>query len=381
MTDTRIQNFARILVDYSTDVQPGDRVAITSSTYAEPLMKALYARVLERGAHPHILLDLPDQDELFFAHFKDETQLEYIPRFHKMAFEEFDVLIKVRAVTNTRALSGLDPALQARRNKALAPLLEAQMQRGARGELRWMSTLFPTPAYAMEAEMGYEAYQDFVYGACHANRFDTDPVAYWQAVEKDQDRIIQWLQGRKQVELRGPNVDLKLSIEDRRFMNACGKNNMPDGEVYTGPVEESASGWVRFTYPAVLHGRMVEGVELQFEEGKVVKATAQKNQAFLHQMLDSDAGARYLGEFAIGTNYEIDRFTRNILFDEKIGGSFHLAVGAGYPETGSRNRSVIHWDMICDIRQDSEIRVDGDLLYQNGKFVIKIHRKFPSRTY
>lgn len=368
MTDPRVENFARILVEHSAQIRPGDRVAITTSTEAVPLVRALYKQVLERGAYLHVLLDIPDQEEIYYAHARDEL-LDFIPEFHKIAFEQFDVLFKVRADTNTRALTGLDPARQTRRQRGMAPLLQAQMRRGAEGALRWMSTLFPTRAYAMEAEMGFEEYQDFVYRAMHADEGTLDPVAYWQGIEKEQQAIIDRLQGHDLVELRGPNVDLSLSIKGRKFDNASGKYNLPDGEVYTGPVEDSANGWVRYTYPAVYQGRVVEGVELRFESGKVVKATAKKNEDFLLQMLDTDPGARYLGEFAIGTNYQIDRFTRNILFDEKIGGSFHMAVGAGYPETGSQNKSIIHWDMICDMRQDSEIRVDGEVVYRNGMFV------------
>lgn len=367
MTDQRVENFARILVDYSTQVKPGDQVAITSTFAAEPLLQSLYGLVLERGAYPYILVDIPEQDEIFFAQARDE-HLEWTPRFHQEAFNEFDVLIKVRADTNTRALSGVEPQRQARRQKALARLLQAQMRRGAEKSLRWMSTLFPTRAYAMEAEMGYEQYKDFVFSACHADGKE-DPVAYWQGVEAAQQRVVERVEGHDRVELRGPNVDLTLSVKDRKFINACGKLNLPDGEIYTGPVEDSANGWVRFTYPAVTQGRVVDGVELVFEAGKVVKASAKRNEQFLLNMLDTDPGARYLGEFAIGTNYQIDRFTRNILFDEKIGGSFHMAVGAGYPETGSHNQSLIHWDMICDLREDSEIRLDGETIYRNGAFV------------
>jgi aminopeptidase len=248
-------------------------------------------------------------------------------------------------------------------------LLRAQMERGASGALRWMSTLFPTRAYAIEAEMGFEEYQDFVFRACHADESTPDPVAFWKNVEQAQRSIIERFKDHDLIQVRGPNADLILSIKGRKFNNACGHHNMPDGEIFTGPVEESVQGWVRYTYPAVYQGRVVEGIELVFRDGKVVKATAHKNQDFLHQMLDTDPGARYLGEFAIGTNFEIDRFTRNILFDEKIGGSFHAALGAGYPETGSRNQSIIHWDMICDLRQDSEILVDGEVVYRNGQFV------------
>lgn len=369
MFDARVRKFAMILMEHSTRVKAGDRVAITATTSAEPLVRELYWLALEREAFPHILLDFPGQDELFFAHASDEM-LDFVPLFQKMAFEEFDVLIKIRAEENTRALSSVDPSRQSRRQKALSTLLKAQLERGATKSLRWMSTQFPTNAYAMEAEMGHEEYQDFFFNAIHADESTPDPVAYWNTVGKEQQRIISSIKGHDQVVLKGPNVDLSLSIKGRTFMNAFGEHNMPDGEIYTGPVEDTANGWVRFTYPAVYQGRVVEDVELRFEKGQVVEARSRTNQDFLLKMLNTDQGARYLGEFAIGTNFEIDRFTRNILFDEKIGGSFHVALGAGYPETGSLNKSNIHWDLICDLRHDSQILVDGDIVYQNGEFLI-----------
>ncbi|HEY5670581.1 MAG TPA: aminopeptidase [Anaerolineales bacterium] len=369
MTDIRVQKFAQILIDHSTQVKPGDRVAITATTAAEPAVRALYELVLERGGYPHALLDFAGENEAYYAHASDD-QLDFVPLFHKMAFEEFDVLIKLRSETNTRALSNVDAARLTRRQKAMFSLIATQMRRGADGTLRWMSTLYPTPAYAMEAEMGFNEYQDFYFRACHADEGTPDPVAYWLGVKRDQQRIIDWITGHDQVALRGPNVDLKLSIKGRTFVNCYGYNNLPDGEIFTGPVEDTAEGWVRYTYPAVHQGRLVEGIELTFEKGRVVKASAQKNEDLLLKMIDSDAGARYIGEFAIGTNYGINRFSHNSLLDEKIGGSFHMALGAGYPESGSQNKSSIHWDMICDLRQDSEIRVDGELMYRNGQFVI-----------
>lgn len=367
--DLRARKFAQILVDHSTKIGSGDRVVITATTAAEPLVRSLYELILERGGHPHLLLDLPGQDEIFFSQASD-AQLDFVPSLHKLAYEQFEVLIKIRSDTNTRSLSAVDPQRQSRRQKAMAHLLSTQMRRGADNSLRWMSTLYPTNAYAMEAEMGFEAYQDFVFRACHADEDTPDPVAYWRGVEQRQRHIVDRIQGHDKVELRGPNVDLRLSIQDRTFLNASGQHNMPDGEIYTGPVENSANGWVRYTYPAIYQGRAVEGVELKFEDGRVTRATASKNQDFLHRLLDTDPGARYLGEFAIGTNFEINRFTRSILFDEKIGGSFHMALGAGYPETGSQNKSHIHWDMICDMRQDAEIRVDGEVVYKNGAFTV-----------
>jgi aminopeptidase len=351
LTDLRLQKVAQILVDHSTQVGNGDKVAITASTAAEPLVKALYNQILERGGYPHVLFDFEGQDEVYFGK-ADDHQLDFVPLFHKMAFEEFDVLIKIRADTNTRALASIDPIRQARRQKAMFSLIQSQLRRGADKSLRWMSTLFPTNAYAMEADMGFEDYKDFVFRAMHADDETPDPVTHWQGVKSEQQRIIDRIQGHDRVEIKGPNVDLSLSIKGRTFNNACGVHNMPDGEIYTGPVEDSANGWVHYTYPAMLQGRIVDGIKLEFDQGKVVNASATENEQYLLKMIDTDAGSRYIGEFAIGTNFEIDRFTKSILFDEKIGGTFHMALGAGYPETGSQNKSDIHWDMICDLRHE-----------------------------
>jgi aminopeptidase len=216
--------------------------------------------------------------------------------------------------------------------------------------------------------MSLREYEDFVYGATFVDH--DDPVAKWQEVHDEQQRMVDWLEGKNEVVVRGPNADLTLSIAGRPFINSDGKKNMPSGEIFTSPRETSANGWIRFTYPAIRGGREVEGVYLEFKEGKVVKATAEKNEEYLISQLDSDEGARYLGEFAVGTNYGIKRFTKSILFDEKIGGSIHLAVGSGFPETGSENISAIHWDFICDMQDDSEILVDGTLFYKNGQFKV-----------
>jgi aminopeptidase len=365
MADARVEKLAQILVDHSAEVKPGDRVAIEATTAAQPLVRALCATILERGGDPHLLLDLPDQEEILFAHAKDE-QLDAIPTFRKLAYEQFESRIHILSETNPRALSGVNPARQRRRQKALSPILETQMRRGADRSFKWVTTLYPTEGYAIEAEMSLSDFEDFVYHACHADQ--ADPLAYWNKVETSQQKIIKRIEGHDQVILHGPNVDLSLSIKGRKFLNAAGKCNMPDGEVFSGPVEDSINGFVRFSYPAIYSGVLVEGVELTFSNGKVTKARAEKNQAFLLEMLESDPGASYVGEFAIGTNYEIDRFSHNILFDEKLGGSFHMALGAGYPETGSKNKSIIHWDMICGMQKEAEILLDGEVVYKNGKF-------------
>lgn len=366
MADNRVAKFAEVLVDHSARIQPGDRVFIESTTEGLPLVEALHEAVLQRGGHPYPLLEFAHQQELFFKHAND-AQLNHVPIFTKLAYDEFESRIRIHSAINTRDLSSVDPAKQAKFGKTTAPILEAQMRRGAAKQFKWVTTLYPTAAYAKEAGMTLKKYEDFVFSAVHAD--DADPVSHWKKVEKDQQRIVDHFTGHDKVSLRGPNVDLALSIKDRTFLNAAGRHNMPDGEFYTGPVENSVNGWVRYTYPAINNGRVVEGIELQFVDGKVFHARASKNEDFLLRMLDTDPGARYVGEFAIGTNFEINQFTGNILFDEKIGGSFHMALGAGYPETGSKNTSQIHWDMICDMRQDSEILLDGDVVYKNGKFV------------
>jgi aminopeptidase len=368
MADPRVEKLADVLVSYSTNVQPGDKVLLQGDTLAEPLIKAVYAKVLQAGGLPMTQVLLPGMDELFFRYASDD-QLTYVPEPIKLIVETYDVRITVRAVANTKDLSGVDPAKMVLRSQANRDLMKTFMERSATGELRWVVTIFPTDAYAQDAEMSLSAYEDFVYGACMPDL--DDPVGYWERFSAWQQNIVDWLKGKEMVYVKGPGTDLRLSIAGRVFENSDGRNNMPSGEVFTGPVEDSVEGHVQFSYPAIYQGREVTGVRLWFEQGKVVKAAADKNEDFLRQTLDTDEGARYVGEFAIGTNEGITQFTHQILFDEKIHGSFHMALGAGYPETGSQNESAIHWDMICDLRDGGEIWVDDELLYQNGEFVIE----------
>lgn len=371
MADIRVQKFAKILVEHSARIVPGDRVLLEGTTAAEPLLSELYMQILEKGAHPHLLISLPGtmpiiQEDLYIAHAKD-LQLDFVPTFYKLAYDQFESRIRISSATNTRGLTNVDPLRVQRRSKALNTITETQFRRGGAGEFKWVTTLYPTEAYAQDANMSLKEYEDFVFGAVHTN--EDNPITFWKNIESKQQSAVDFMKGKNQVILRGPNVDLSLSVKGRTFMNSFGTYNMPDGEVYTGPVEESVNGWVKFTYPAIYQGVAVEGAELTFSNGRVEQVKAEKNLDYLIKMLESDSGSRFLGEFAIGTNFEINRFTGNILFDEKIGGSFHMALGAGYPETGSKNKSAIHWDMICDMRKDSEILVDNELFYKNGQFV------------
>jgi aminopeptidase len=371
VADPRVAKFAKVLVEHSARIVPGDRVLIEATTAAEPLVRELFIQILEKGGIPHPMVSFPGmvpfmQDELYLTYAKD-TQLDFVPTFYKLAYDQFESRIRIHSAMNTRGTTNIDPAKVQRRSKALSIITETQMRRGAEGKFKWVTTLYPTEGYAQDASMSLKEYEDFVFKAAHTA--EEDPIAYWNSTAAGQQKAIDWLANKSQVVMRGPNVDLTLSIQGRKFMNSVGLYNMPDGEIFTGPVEDSVNGWVKFTYPAIYGGVAVEGAELTFNRGRVEVAKAEKNQAYLVKMLESDEGARHVGEYAIGTNTDIDRFTGNILFDEKIGGTFHMALGAGYPETGSHNKSSIHWDMICDLRTDSEILVDGELFYKNGEFV------------
>jgi len=367
MTDPRVEAFARILVDYSVNIRPGEFVRIRGDYEGAPLLRAVYKRVLAQGGHPWLQVGLDGVEEIFYKHASDE-QLAYVSNIDRQLTEEMNATITIWTEVNTKALTGVDPAKQARAQAARRPVFERFLERAAKKELKWTLTAYPTHAFAQDAEMSLTEFEDFLYRAALIG--EPDPVAAWQVISREQQRLVDWLNSKHEIRLIGPDTDLTLSVAGRTWENCDGHENFPDGEIFTGPVEDSANGTVRFTYPACEGGREVEDVRLWFEKGKVVKATAGKNEEFLLAMIDTDAGARYLGEFAFGTNQGIQRFTKNILFDEKIGGTVHMALGSGYPETGSQNRSALHWDMICDLRRGGEVWVDGVLFAQDGKFLI-----------
>ncbi len=367
MTDPRVTRMAQVLVGYSLGVKEGELVRIQGNPEGAPLLLALYEEVLSRGGHPWVQLGLEGADELFFTRAND-AQLDFVPRFARAIIEEIQASVSVWTETNTKRLTSADPARQARRARATRPLSERFLERAARKELRWTGTIFPTPAFAQDAEMSLREFAEFVFRACRVD--EPDPVAAWQEVSRRQGELIRWLSTRDEVHIVGPDTDLRLRTGGRTWINCDGHENFPDGEIFTGPVEDSVEGHIRFTYPAVAYGREVEDVRLEFRDGKVVQARAGKNEDFLLKMLDTDEGARYVGEFAFGTNPGIQRFTKNLLFDEKIGGTVHLALGKGYPESGSKNTSAIHWDMVCDLRPGGEIRVDGVVVLRDGKFLV-----------
>jgi aminopeptidase len=367
MSDTHISKLASILVNYSTSVQKGEWVGILGDVLALPLLREVYAEVIKAGGFPTVMISDEAMARTFLREASD-AQFEWLDPSQSLYYDKADVYIRCLAPSNTRAMTGISSAKIKKLSSARQSWLTTRLDRAARGEMKWVGTLFPTEGLAQEANMSFEEYEAFVYGATFADK--DDPIAEWEKLGVLQQEKINWLQGKKSIVLKGENIDLSLSIDGRGFINCQGARNMPDGEIFTGPVEESIDGWVRFSYPSIVQGRAVEGIELRFEQGKVVEASAKSNEDLLFAQLDTDAGSRYLGEFAIGTNFGISRFTGQILFDEKIGGTVHMAIGMGYPETGSKNRSAVHWDMICDMRKDSTIHVDGDLFYQDGAFVV-----------
>jgi aminopeptidase len=367
MVDPRLEKLARTLVQYSVKVKPGDWVVISAHKLAEPLTAEVVRYTLRAGGFPSTLIHSDAIAEVVLREANDE-QLKHITPFERMPQENADVYINIQAAENTRNLAQIDPVRQQMRSAARKEIFATYMKRSASGELRWTLTNYPCAAYAQEADMSLSEFENFVFAATFCDQ--DDPVKHWNELEANQARLVNWLKGKKKVHLKSPNIDLQLGIDGRTFINSSGTHNMPSGEIFTGPEEESANGWVEFSYPAITGGREVDGVRLEFKDGLVTKATARKNEEYLLKMLEQDAGAKRLGELGIGTNFGINRFTKSILYDEKIGGTIHLALGASYPETGGKNQSGLHWDMICDMRSESEIHVDGELFYKDGAFQV-----------
>jgi aminopeptidase len=365
--DSRIEALAQILVRYSTKVQRGDVCIVQGTTTGEPLIQAVYEEVLRAGGLPVMQLTTEQGQAAFFELASDE-QLDWVPPPAEWAAEQADVRIAVMAEANTRALSSVDPAKQARASQARRKIMETSMRRSAEGTHRWALTLFPTHSYAGEAGMSLAAYEQFFYDACLAT--DADPVTAWQRQSDEVLRLADWIEGREEVHITGPGTDVTLGIAGRHWVPCVGTHNMPDGEFFTGPIEDSVNGEIAFSFPASYGGREVSGVRFRFENGRVVDASAERGEDFLIEMLDSDDGARTLGELGIGTNYGIATGTKEILLDEKIGGTVHMAIGAAYPETGGTNKSAVHWDMVCDLRQGGLIAVDGVELQRDGRFVV-----------
>ena len=365
--DAMITRHAEVLIGYSLGLKKGESLLIQGEHFTLPLMKECYRLALLAGGHPQVRITSSELSEIMLKQGSDE-QLAFIPESEKTSIATVDAVLNLMGSLNTRMMSNIDPERLKRASQSGAELSKMFFERMSRGELRWCGTMHPGQANAQEASMSLAEYQDFVYQACHLDL--ADPVAKWREIETEQRRICDRLDKCRQIRIIARDTDLRLSVEGRKWINCCGQANFPDGEVFTGPVEDSVEGTIRFSFPGIYSGREVENIRLEFKQGRVVRAEADKGGELLTKLLDTDEGARAVGEIAVGTNYGIRRFTRNMLFDEKIGGTVHLAIGRSIPESRGQNQSAIHWDMLCDMRQGGVIEADGNVIYRDGAFTI-----------
>jgi aminopeptidase len=366
VTDSRVERLARLIVDYSLELREGQDVRIDAVDVAEEFVVALYRAALRTGANPYTNVTMSGLLEILLSDGSEE-QLDYVSPLQWNEIERIHALVTVWSEANTRSLSRIDPGRHARYIAAQRKLSNRRWERISKGEMRWCGTLYPTNAHAQDAEMSLREYEDFVFGACHVE--EDDPAAHWRSVSQALQARAEELGSVRELRILGPDTDLRVTVEGRTWLAADGRYNMPDGEVFTSPLETETEGDIRYTFPAIYHGREVEDIRLRFENGHVVRAEAEHGDEYLQSLLAMDEGARVVGEVAFGLNYEIDRFTRNILFDEKIGGTMHLALGSGFPQTGGQNMSGLHWDMICDLRAEGEVYADGELVWKEGRFL------------
>lgn len=367
MRDPRLDKLADVLVNYSTAVRPDDLVRISGPPVTRPLVVALYRAVLAAGGHPHVEM-VPDECAEIKLDLASEEQLRFENPIALYTIERVDVSIGLWGEDNTKSLSGTDPARQALVSQARRKQMARFLERASAGELRWVGSQYPCNSAAQDAQMSLAQYERFVFeaGLLHLD----NPAAAWREISRRQQRVADFLNECREVRFTTPQgTDLKVGVDGRAWINCDGHENFPDGEIFTGPVEDATEGVVAYSFPAVHGGREVDGIRLTFKAGRVVDASATRGEEFLIAMLDQDAGARVLGEIAIGTNYSVRQYTKNTLFDEKIGGTFHAAVGAAYPETGGKNESGLHWDMVCDLRLGGRIYADGKLISENGRFL------------
>jgi len=363
------EKLAKIVVEYSLEIEKGHTVYITGPTIAKELFQALNMELIKAGAHPLIVPSLEGIRETYLQ-YASEEQLVYVDKTEELIFTEFDRLIEIHADYNTRKYSNIDPKkfsiyMGVPKRAELRKIME---KRTSTGELKWVVIPYPCNAHAQEANMDLFSYSDFVAKSLFLDC--ENPIEEWRKMQKKQDLIIEKLNKIKQIQIIGEDTDLLLSVEGRKWINCCGQTNLPDGEVYTSPVEDSVNGYIRFTYPGIYMGKEVENIFLEFKDGEVIKVTAAKGEDILQEILKVE-NANRIGEFAIGTNYGVSKFTKNMLFDEKLGGTLHCALGLGFEEAGSKNVSSVHWDILKDMKvPGSKIIADENVIYEEGKWII-----------
>lgn len=362
-----INKYASVLVNYSLNVKKGQSVLIQGGVPAEPLIKAVYREIIRAGGHPLIMGKFEAEDEIFYKNASEE-QLNYQSPIIKYIYENIDARLRILSSYNTKTLTNIDSEKIKKRQLANKEIFEIHMERAAKGELHWSVCQYPTLSDAQEASMSLSEYENFVFQAC--NLYEEDPVAYWTRLGGELERIANILNTKEELHFISEDTDLKCRVKGRKWVADKGKENYPGGEIFTGPVEDSVEGTIRFSFPGIFQGKEIQDIRLTFKEGKVIKASAVRGEELLKSLLNSDSGSRYVGEVAVGCNEGIKTFSRNMLFDEKIGGTIHLALGRSYPETGGKNISSIHWDMLCDMKNGGSIYADNELIYQDGKFII-----------
>ena len=373
MADQRLNKLAKLLVNYSTQVKPGDFVFVSCDEVATPWMVEVVKEAIKAGAHVETVLNSQDVAEAKLKYSSGEQLLQENVLFKTM-LEKADVWLSAWADRNTKTNSRIDADKLKMSSKGAASWRKIYSEMMGNGSLRWCGTQFPTYSDAQEASMSFSDYEEFVYGA---GLLDTeDPAAEWKKISAQQERWVRYLDTKKGLHFISEGTDIKVNISGRKWINCDGKENFPDGEIFTSPVEDGVDGVITFSFPGIYMGKEIEGIVLQVEKGKVVKATAEKGEDLLKALLETDEGACSFGEVAIGTNYGIKDFTRNMLFDEKIGGTIHMAIGDSMPEAGGLNRSTLHWDMLCNMRNGGKIYADGELFYENGNFIEGILEKY-----
>lgn len=373
MGDIRLNKLAKLLVNYSTEVKKGDFVFVSSDEIASPWMVEVVKEAVKAGAHVETYLSSQDVAEVKLK-YSSEDQLLENHILMKTMLENADVWLSAWGGRNTKVNSNVDSKKLQSSLKGASSWRKVYSEKMGNGSLRWCGTQYPTYSDAQEASMSFSDYENFVYGA---GLLDTeDPVAEWKKISAQQERWVKYLDTKKELHILSEGTDIKVKVEGRKWINCDGRVNFPDGEIFTSPVEDSINGFITFSFPGIYSGKEIEGIKLEVENGKVIKATAQKGEDLLLALLATDEGSSFYGEVAIGTNYGIKQFTRNMLFDEKIGGTIHMAIGDSMPEAGGKNRSTVHWDMLCDMRKGGKILADGELFYENGEFIRDILTKY-----
>ncbi len=363
------ENLAKIVIHYSLSVQKGHRVLIMASDAAKDLIQALYFEILKVGGHPFPLVDLEGLQALFYKYASNE-QLLYVDNVNKQIMKEFDRLIQIKAEYNTQKLANIDPKriMIRQGSQEVKKLRENMQEREAKGEFRWNIVPFPCQSLAQDAKMDLFSYTEFLKKALFLDK--QNPVNEWKKLKEEQERLINILNNVKELEIIGEETNLSLSVEGRKWLNSCGDQNLPGGEVFTSPVEDSVNGQIKFTYPGLYMGKEAENIFLEFKDGKVINTTADKGDDLLSEILKVE-NANIMGELGIGTNYGITQYTRNMLFDEKMGGTLHCALGGGFQDAGSKNTSAIHWDILKDMRlSGSKVLADGEVIYEEGSWQI-----------